>query len=125
MYLSHSTGRLWFEVEVLEGRPYSIASLVVGFAGTNFQGVWLGKDERGWGIDTSGAALHRQVEGPGPERVGALHFGGSAISRDIRVWGTRYGAMICPCMLQERGAGEDFYRGLVGRGQDAGGGAGP
>ncbi len=69
-FLCRAAGRVWFEVEVLEASDF----MVVGFAGTNFRGVEkdrfgmmmigeLGANERGWGIDATGAAKYRRVGG--------------------------------------------------------------
>ncbi len=56
-FLCQAAGRVRFEVEVLAGS----GCMVVGFAGTNFRGEELGSDERGWGVDESGAAKHRRA----------------------------------------------------------------
>jgi hypothetical protein len=46
-YHSHSAGRVWFEVEVLEAK----GKVVVGFSGTNFRGSMVGyQDTESWSI---------------------------------------------------------------------------
>jgi hypothetical protein len=56
---------VWFEVEVLQASRGYGAGFEVGFAGTNFRGEQLGKDERGWGINIDCAARHRRAGGGG------------------------------------------------------------
>jgi hypothetical protein len=57
-YLSHSSGKVWFEAEIEK----AAGSIKVGFAGTNFRGVDVGHDEVSWGLDQNGARWHRQVQ---------------------------------------------------------------
>ena len=46
VYLCHSSGLVYFEVEVLEAK----GSLAIGFAGTNFNNDMVGKDAISWAV---------------------------------------------------------------------------
>jgi hypothetical protein len=53
--MSQATGRVWFEVEVVEATGMAL----VGFAGTNFRGGMVGyKDAMSWGIAEDGTPYH-------------------------------------------------------------------
>jgi hypothetical protein len=56
-YLSQSSGKVWFEVEIEK----AAGCVKVGFAGSNFQGSEIGKDDLSWGLDHNGARWHRRV----------------------------------------------------------------
>jgi hypothetical protein len=53
-HLCRSTGRVWFEVEVLKASGY----IHVGFAGTSFRGKEVGGDAASWAIITDGSTQH-------------------------------------------------------------------
>jgi hypothetical protein len=54
VHLCHSTGRVWFEVEVLKASGY----LHVGFAGTSFHGGDVGGDAASWSVANGGCTQH-------------------------------------------------------------------
>ncbi len=58
MHLSYATGRVWYEVEVVEDKGFAI----VGIAGTNFRDNDVGiENNASWGIDSrTGMAFHNR-----------------------------------------------------------------
>ena len=66
-YLCHATGKVWFEVDVLEPG----GSLRVGFAGTSFRGTTVGDDAASWAVIASWAVnsyYHGYALSPPPLR---------------------------------------------------------
>jgi len=63
-HLCHATGRVWFEVEVVEAKGRAL----VGIAGTNFNGTaTVGTDPVSWSIySDSGGVLHARQALPLP-----------------------------------------------------------
>jgi hypothetical protein len=59
-HLSHTVGRVWFEVEVLEATGH----LRVGFAGTNFRGTEVGGDATLWALFQDGGTRHGSAPPP-------------------------------------------------------------
>ena len=53
--LSRSSGKVWFELEVVEAE----GEVYVGFAGTNFRAEYVGADETSWSVDNKGLATHK------------------------------------------------------------------
>ena len=48
--LSRSSGKVLFELEVIE----PVGEVFVGYAGTNFRAEYVGADETSWGLNVGG-----------------------------------------------------------------------
>ena len=53
--LSRSSGKVLFELEVVEAK----GEFSIGYAGTNFRTEYVGADETSWGLRQNGSTKHK------------------------------------------------------------------
>ena len=53
--LSRSSGKVFFELEVVE----AVGEVFVGYAGTNFRAEYIGADEASWALCNDGDPKHK------------------------------------------------------------------